>query len=67
MDYARDVGMDRFDLDMAGVYTCCQGSPDYLRTGAGRSKHRVVLGLPVGDYPRSRAPQAVLPDAAKAG
>ncbi|MFN8227965.1 MAG: dihydrodipicolinate synthase family protein [Mycobacterium sp.] len=67
MDYARDVGMDRFDLDMAGVYTCYPGRPDYFTHWGGAFKHAAsVLGLPVGDYPHSRAPQAILPDAAKA-
>ena len=67
MDYARDVGMDRFDLDMAGVYTSYPGRPDYFTHWGGAFKHAAaVLGLPVGDYPHSRAPQALLPDAAKA-
>ena len=66
MDYARDVGMDQFDLDMAGVYTCYPGRPDYFTHWGGAFKHAAsVLGLPVGDYPHSRAPQAILPDAAK--
>ncbi len=67
MDYARDTGMDQFDLDMAGVYTCYPGRPDYFTHWGGAFKHAAsVLGLPIGDHPHSRAPQAILPDAAKA-
>lgn len=66
MDYARDVGMDQFDLDMAGAFVCYPGRPDYFTHWGGAFKHAAaVLGLPVGDHPDSRAPQAILPAAVK--
>jgi 4-hydroxy-tetrahydrodipicolinate synthase len=67
MDYARDSGMDRFDLDMGSWFTCYPGRPDYFTHWGGAFKYAAsVLGLPIGAYPHSRPPQAELPDAAKA-
>lgn len=67
MDFARDSGMDRFDLDMGSWFTCYPGGPDYFTHWGGAFKYAAsVLGLPIGSYPHSRPPQAELPDAAKA-
>jgi 4-hydroxy-tetrahydrodipicolinate synthase len=66
MDYARTTGMDQFELDRGSWYTCYPGRPDYFTHWGGAFKYAAsVLGLPVGDHPHSRPPQAVLPDAAK--
>ncbi|GLP83106.1 dihydrodipicolinate synthase family protein [Mycobacterium antarcticum] len=66
MDYARVTGMDQFELDRGSWYTCYPGRPDYFTHWAGAFKYAAsLLGLPIGDYPHSRPPQAVLPDAAK--
>jgi 4-hydroxy-tetrahydrodipicolinate synthase len=66
MDYAREVGMDQFDLDMAGAFTVFPGRPDYFTHWGAAFKHAAaVLGLPIGDYPHSRPPQAILPSTVK--
>lgn len=66
MDFARDSGLDRFDVDMGSVFTCYPGRADYFTHWAGAFKFAAShLGLPIGDYPHSRPPQAILPDDAK--
>ncbi len=66
MDYARTTGMDRFELDRGSWYVCHPGRPDYFTHWGGAFKYAAsVLGLPVGSYPESRPPQAILPDVAK--
>jgi 4-hydroxy-tetrahydrodipicolinate synthase len=66
MDYARTTGMDQFELDRGTWYTCHPGRPDYFTHWGGAFKYAAsVLGLPVGDHPDSRPPQALLPDEAK--
>lgn len=66
IDYARESGMDQFDLDMGSWFVCYPGRVDYFTHWGGAFKHAAaVLGLPIGDYPHSRAPQAELPAAAK--
>jgi 4-hydroxy-tetrahydrodipicolinate synthase len=67
MDYGRDTGMDRFDLDIGSWFTCYPGRADYFTHWGGAFKYAAsLLGLPIGAYPHSRPPQAVLPEAAKA-
>ena len=67
MDYARDVGMDQFDLDMGHAFVTYPGRADYFTHWGGAFKYAAsLLGLPVGDYPHSRAPQALVPDTLKA-
>ncbi|MDH6197075.1 4-hydroxy-tetrahydrodipicolinate synthase [Mycobacterium frederiksbergense] len=67
MDFARESGLDQFGLDIGSWFTCYPGRADYFTHWAGAFKYAAsVLGLPVGDYPHSRPPQAILPDAAKA-
>lgn len=67
MDYGRDSGLDQFDLDMGGVFTCYPGRPDYFTHWAGAFKYAAsLLGLPIGAYPHSRPPQVELPIEAKA-
>lgn len=66
MDFARESGMDRFAIDMGSWWTCYPGRPDYFTHWAGAFKYAAaLLGLPIGDHPHSRPPQAVLPEAAK--
>lgn len=66
MDFGRESGLDQFGLDMGSWFTCYPGRADYFTHWAGAFKHAAsVLGLPVGEYPHSRPPQALLPDAAK--
>ena len=64
MDYAAKSGLDQFELDMGSWFTCYPGRPDYFTHWGGAFKYAAsVLGLPIGDYPHSRPPQAVLPEA----
>ncbi|KUI20549.1 dihydrodipicolinate synthase family protein [Mycobacterium sp. GA-1285] len=67
MDHARESGLDQFDLDMGSWFTCYPGRPDYFTHWGGAFKYAAsVLGLPIGEYPHSRPPQAHLPAEAKA-
>jgi 4-hydroxy-tetrahydrodipicolinate synthase len=66
MDFAVESGLDQFTSDIAGCYTCYPGRPDYFTHWGGAFKYAAsVLGLPIGDYPESRPPQAELPEEAK--
>ena len=67
MDYAVESGLDQFGVDIASWFTCYPGRSDYFTHWGGAFKHAAsVLGLPVGNYPHSRPPQAKLPDEARA-
>ena len=67
MDYAVESGLDQFGVDVASWFTCYPGRSDYFTHWGGAFKYAAsVLGLPVGDYPHSRPPQAKLPDEARA-
>jgi len=62
MDYGRESGLDQFDIDVAPWFTCYPGRADYFTHWGGAFKFAAsVLGLPVGDNPHSRPPQAELP------
>lgn len=66
MDYAADSGMDKFGPVISRWCTCYPGRPDYFTHWGGAFKYAAsVLGLPIGNYPHSRPPQAELPDEAK--
>jgi 4-hydroxy-tetrahydrodipicolinate synthase len=66
MDYARVSGLDRFEVERGPWFTCHPGRPDYFTHWAGAFKYAAsLLGLPIGEHPHSRPPQAVLPDVAK--
>ena len=67
MDYAEKSGLDQFGIDMRSWFTCYPGRPDYFTHWGGAFKYAAsVLGLPIGDYPHSRPPQAELPAEGKA-
>ena len=67
MDYAVESGLDQFSVEIASWFTCYPGRSDYFTHWGGAFKYAAsVLGLPVGDYPHSRPPQAKLPDEARA-
>ena len=62
MDYAEKSGLDQFGVDMRSWFICYPGRPDYFTHWGGAFKYAAsVLGLPIGDYPHSRPPQAELP------
>ncbi|BBY01902.1 dihydrodipicolinate synthase family protein [Mycobacterium seoulense] len=66
MDFGRESGLDQFDLDVGSWWTCYPGRPDYFTHWGGAFKYAAsLLGLPIGDYPHSRPPQAELPPEAK--
>ena len=53
-------------VDMRSWFTCYPGRPDYFTHWGGAFKYAAsLLGLPIGDYPHSRPPQAVLPEEGK--
>jgi 4-hydroxy-tetrahydrodipicolinate synthase len=67
MDYAVESGMDQFGAKIVPWFTCYPGRPDYFTHWGGAFKYAAsVLGLPIGDYPHSRPPQAELPEQARA-
>ena len=67
IDYAEKSGIDQFTVDIGGCFTCYPGRPDYFTHWGGAFKYAAsVVGLPIGSYPHSRPPQAVLPEDAKA-
>jgi 4-hydroxy-tetrahydrodipicolinate synthase len=67
MDYAEKSGLDQFGIDMGSWFTCYPGRADYFTHWGGAFKYAAsLLGLPIGDYPHSRPPQAELPEAGKA-
>jgi 4-hydroxy-tetrahydrodipicolinate synthase len=67
IDYGEKSGLDQFTVDIGGCFTCYPGRPDYFTHWGGAFKYAAsVLGLPIGSYPHSRPPQAVLPADAKA-
>jgi len=64
--YNQETGLDRISEEVGGWFTGYPGRPDYFtHWGEGFRYAASVLGLPVGDYPHSRPPQAILPEAAK--
>ena len=67
MDYGRESGLDRFEIDMGSVVHLLPGpAPTTSPTGVRRSSMPPrVVGLPIGSYPHSRPPQAELPAVAK--
>ena len=67
IEYAKTFGLDELSDAVSGWYTRYPGRPDYFtHWGEAFRYAATVIGLPMGDYPHSRPPQAVLPDAAKA-
>jgi len=66
MDYARESGLDQFSAEISPWLTRYPGRPDYFTHWCGAFKFAAsLLGLPVGNFPESRAPQAELPDEAR--
>jgi 4-hydroxy-tetrahydrodipicolinate synthase len=66
IEYADQVGMDELLAACAGWYTRYPDRSEYFTHWGAAFRHAAsVVGLPVGDYPESRPPQAVLPDEAR--
>jgi 4-hydroxy-tetrahydrodipicolinate synthase len=64
--HAEESGLDQLGVDMNSWYTKYRGRPDYFTHWGEAFRYAAsVVGLPIGDYPHSRPPQAVLPEEAK--
>jgi 4-hydroxy-tetrahydrodipicolinate synthase len=67
IEYARQVKFDQLAEDIGGWFTSYPERPGYFTHWGEAFRHAAsVMGLPMGDYPHSRPPQAILPDAARA-
>jgi len=66
IEYARDHGLDELSAALGSWYTCYPGRADYFTHWGESFRYAAsVMGLPMGDYPHSRPPQGILPEAAK--
>jgi 4-hydroxy-tetrahydrodipicolinate synthase len=66
IEYARESGFDQLADDIGGWFTSYPGRQDYFTHWGEAFRYAAsVIGLPMGDYPHSRPPQGILPDAAK--
>jgi 4-hydroxy-tetrahydrodipicolinate synthase len=64
--YARHSGFDQLSRDLGSWYTSYPGRREYFTHWGEAFRYAAsVIGLPIGDYPHSRPPQAYLPDTAK--
>ena len=64
--FSRDSGLDARSAAMGSWLVQYPGRPDYFTHWGEAFKYAAaVIGLPIGDYPHSRPPQGVLPEAAK--
>jgi 4-hydroxy-tetrahydrodipicolinate synthase len=64
--YSAEVGLDRLGAEVGHWYTQYPGRPDYFTHWGSAFRYAAsVIGLPMGDYPESRPPQGILPEAAK--
>jgi 4-hydroxy-tetrahydrodipicolinate synthase len=65
--YAQETGFESISEAAGGWFTRYPGRADYFTHWGEAFRYAAsVLGLPMGDYPHSRPPQAILPEAAKA-
>lgn len=66
IEYAQQSGLDRLGQELGGWFTCYPARAGYFTHWGEAFRYAAsVLGLPTGDYPHSRAPQAILPEEAK--
>ncbi|HEX4532337.1 MAG TPA: dihydrodipicolinate synthase family protein [Acidimicrobiia bacterium] len=66
IEHARETGLDRVVEEVSHWYIRYPGRPDYFsHWGEAFRYAATVVGLPMGDYPHSRPPQAILPEVAK--
>ena len=67
IDHAKQSGLDRFSGELGRWFVQYPGRPDYFTHWGEAFRYAAsVIGLPIGDYPHSRPPQGILPEAAKA-
>ena len=66
IEHADTSGLDRLFAELGPSFTCYPARADYFTHWGEAFRYAAsVLGLPVGDYPHSRPPQAILPEEAK--
>ncbi|MDT3442188.1 MULTISPECIES: dihydrodipicolinate synthase family protein [unclassified Pseudofrankia] len=66
ISYAKESGLEELQSAVGNWYTCYPGRPEYFTHWAEAFRYAAsMIGLPMGDYPHSRPPQAILPQAAK--
>ena len=64
--FAAESGLDRHSAEMGMWVVQYPGRPDYFTHWGEAFKYAAsVIGLPVGDYPGSRPPQGLFPEAGK--
>ena len=64
--HSRESGLDAYQASLGNWFTQYPGRPEYFTHWGEAFKYAAsVIGLPVGDYPKSRPPQAILPEVAK--
>jgi 4-hydroxy-tetrahydrodipicolinate synthase len=67
IEYARESDLERIIHGVAAWYTSYPGRSGYFsHWGEAFRYSAAVIGLPMGNYPHSRPPQGILPEAAKA-
>jgi len=67
IEHARESGLDELLGTVARWFCVYPGRQEYFtHWGEAYRYSASVIGLPVGDYPHSRAPQGILPDEGKA-
>jgi 4-hydroxy-tetrahydrodipicolinate synthase len=66
IQHSLDTGLDQISGEVGSWFTRYPGRPDYFtHWGEAFRYAAAVIGLPVGDYPHSRPPQGILPEAGK--
>jgi 4-hydroxy-tetrahydrodipicolinate synthase len=63
IDHWYDSGLDELTTSLHRAFGASNVDAPYLHWGSAFKAAAEVLGLPVGDYPRSRPPQPALPEA----
>ncbi|WP_045877827.1 dihydrodipicolinate synthase family protein [Pseudofrankia sp. DC12] len=64
--YGKESGLDALYAEKGSWYTRFPGRPGYFTHWSEAYRYvATIMGMPMGDYPHGRPPQAVLPEAAK--
>ncbi len=66
IDHWYDSGLDELVTSLHAAFGASNVEAPYLHWGSAFKAAAAELGLPVGDYPRSRPPQPALPDPMRA-
>jgi len=67
IEHAQATGLDKLRDELSGWFCTYPKRADYFTHWGEAYRYAVsVIGMPVGDYPHSRPPQGILPEAAKA-